>query len=78
MAHAREVGSHEGVPVNGVGSLTWRKSTWSIGNGQCLEAGGTVDGRLAVRDSADKTGPIILLPRGEWSNFLRKIKVGDL
>ncbi|MGH3299625.1 MAG: DUF397 domain-containing protein [Trebonia sp.] len=78
MAHAREVGSQDGVPVDGAGSLTWRKSTRSIGNGQCVEAARTADGWLAMRDSTDTTGPIIVLSQGEWSSFLRKIKVGDL
>jgi hypothetical protein len=78
MTHAQEVGSQEGVPVDGVGSLTWRKSTRSIGNGQCVEAARTSNGCLAMRDSTDKSGPVILISQREWSNFLRKIKVGDL
>lgn len=78
MAYAREVGSNEDVSADGVGTSTWRKSTRSIGNGQCVEAARMADGRLAMRDSADKAGPVILLPQGEWLNFLRKIKVGDL
>ncbi|HEY7276338.1 MAG TPA: DUF397 domain-containing protein [Trebonia sp.] len=78
MAHAREVGSQEGAAVDGVGSSDWRKSTRSIGNGQCVEAAKMADGRLAMRDSTDKAGPVILQSPGEWLNFLRAIKVGDL
>jgi hypothetical protein len=78
MAQAREVGSDEDVLAGGAGTSTWRKSTRSIGNGQCVEAARMADGRLAMRDSTDKTGPVILLSQREWSDFLRKIKVGDL
>jgi len=31
-----------------------------------------------MRDSADKAGPVIFLSREEWSNLLRRIKVGEL
>lgn len=78
MARAREVGSDEDVPADGVGTSIWRKSTRSIGNGQCVEAARMADGRMVMRDSTDKAGPVIRLSQGEWLNFLRKIKVGDL
>jgi hypothetical protein len=78
MAHAWEVGAREDVSAGEVDALTWRKSMRSIGNGQCVEAGCTTDGRLAMRDSTDKAGPTILLSRREWSDFLRKIKTCDL
>ena len=57
--------------------LTWRKSTRSIGNGQCVEAAKLTDGRLAMRDSMDKHGPIFLFTQGEWYVFLKEIKGGD-
>jgi hypothetical protein len=78
MARAREIGSDEAAPADGVGTSTWRKSTRSIGNGQCVEAARMTDGRMAMRDSTDKAGPVIRLSQGEWLNFLRKIKVGDV
>jgi len=54
----------------------WRKSTWSIANGQCIETA-TLDGRLVVRDSLDKAGPIATFTVGEWRTFLRDIKDGE-
>ncbi len=78
MAQAGEAGSHGSGPADGSDSLAWRKSARSIGNGQCVEAARMADGRLAMRDSTDKAGPRILLSQGEWSDFLRRIKVGGL
>lgn len=45
----------------------WRKATRSLNNGgECVElanAAGTVAGVVAVRDSKDPDGPILLLTR---------------
>jgi hypothetical protein len=55
---------------------SWRKSTWSIANGQCIETA-ALDGRLAVRDSVDKSGPSPTFTVGEWRTFIKSIKNGD-
>ena len=57
--------------------LTWRKSTWSIANGQCLEAAILADGTLGVRDSTDNAGTIARFAKGEWHTFIKDIKNGD-
>jgi hypothetical protein len=54
----------------------WRKSTKSIGNGQCIEAAVLADGFLAVRDSKNKSGPALFLDTGEWHTFITEIKNG--
>jgi hypothetical protein len=64
------------MPVNAIPS-TWRKSTRSIGNGQCVEAARLTDGHLAMRDSMDKSGPMIVLTQKGWRAFLDGIKGGD-
>jgi Domain of unknown function (DUF397) len=66
------------TPTEKGASLDWRKSTWSIANGQCIEAAALADGRLAVRDSMDKSGPIVNFTEGGWHSFLKGIKDGDL
>ena len=58
--------------------LEWRKSTWSIANGQCIEAVTLSDGHLAVRDSMDKNGPKATFTEGGWRTFLKRIKDGNL
>ena len=56
---------------------SWRKSKHSIGNGQCAEAAIYNDGRLAVRDSVDMSGPVLLFTQAKWQNFVEQIKDGD-
>lgn len=63
--------------ANKRGSLAWRKSTRSVANGQCIETATLPDGRLAVRDSVDKTGPTATFTPSEWSTFVKRIKNGD-
>lgn len=62
------------MTLDGTISSRWRKSSRSIGNGQCIEAASLTDGRLAVRDSTDRSGPIILLSQREWLAFIKEIK----
>ncbi|MFG3554542.1 DUF397 domain-containing protein [Micromonospora sp. NPDC047557] len=48
----------------------WRTSTRSSGNGNCVEVA-TVDGRVAVRDSKDRSGPVLAFGSAAWCSFLR-------
>ncbi|MEH1056569.1 DUF397 domain-containing protein [Micromonospora sp. CPCC 206171] len=47
----------------------WRTSTRSSGNGNCVEVA-TVDGRVAVRDSKDRSGPVLVFPSATWVAFV--------
>ncbi|MCX5069962.1 DUF397 domain-containing protein [Micromonospora lupini] len=47
----------------------WRTSTRSSGNGNCVEVA-TVDGRIAVRDSKDRSGPALAFAPAAWHSFL--------
>jgi hypothetical protein len=51
----------------------WRKSTYSGGNGSCVEIAdlGTA---AAVRDSKDRNGPKLIFTGGEWRSFVDSIK----
>lgn len=53
----------------------WRTSTFSVGNGACLEAG-TCGHGVAIRDSVDRSGPVLTFSAGEWEQFLGRVK-GD-
>jgi hypothetical protein len=77
MSQSMEEVPDKGVPLEEVTPLSWRKSTQSIGNGQCVEAARLTDGRLAMRDSMDTSGPLILFTRTEWHTLLRGIKEGE-
>jgi Domain of unknown function (DUF397) len=51
-----------------VSCVAWRKSTAS-NSGACVEVA-TVDGSVLVRDSMNRTGPILQMPSSAWSAFL--------
>jgi Domain of unknown function (DUF397) len=59
-------------------ALAWRKSTRSIANGQCVEAAALADGRLVVRDSVNKCGPVATFTVNNWRAFIKEIKDADL
>jgi hypothetical protein len=46
----------------------YRKSSRSIGNGACVEAGNSSSGVL-VRDTDDSTGPVLSFPAEAWAAF---------
>jgi hypothetical protein len=56
-------------------TASWRKSSHS-GNNGCVEVA-FVQGRVAVRDSKDRTGPVLVFDRHEWDAFLRGVRAGE-
>jgi Domain of unknown function (DUF397) len=55
---------------------TWRKSTHSANNG-CVEVA-FVDGQVAVRDSKNPGGPVLLFSEREWTAFVDGVRAGEL
>ncbi|MBT2423864.1 DUF397 domain-containing protein [Streptomyces sp. ISL-22] len=49
------------------------KSSYSSGNGECVEVARNIPGAVAVRDSKDADGPILQLTQGSWTAFLRSV-----
>jgi len=56
--------------------LEWRKSQRSTNNGACVEVS-SVGGQIALRDSKDPDGPILVYTPDEWSAFLHGTKNGE-
>lgn len=55
--------------------LRWRKSSFSKANGNCAEvaSGG---GAVLVRDTEDRTGPVLRITPAAWARFTRGVKRG--
>ncbi|MEO3789299.1 DUF397 domain-containing protein [Nonomuraea sp. B10E15] len=54
----------------------WRRSSKSGGNGQCTEVAFIGD-RVAVRDSKDRGGPVLMFTADEWRAFIAGAKLGE-
>jgi hypothetical protein len=48
----------------------WRTSNHSLGNGECIEVSSRIQGRVAVRDSKNPAGSILVYTADEWRKFL--------
>ncbi|MBV9381065.1 MAG: DUF397 domain-containing protein [Streptosporangiaceae bacterium] len=56
--------------------LTWVKSQYSGSNGQCVEIASAA-GKIAIRDSKDPGGPILVYTPGEFKAFLHGARNGE-
>jgi hypothetical protein len=48
----------------------WRTSSRSGGNGNCVEVAFLDDGTVAVRDSKDRGGAVLIFTPAEWDAFI--------
>ncbi|MFI1866549.1 DUF397 domain-containing protein [Streptomyces jumonjinensis] len=60
---------HHAAPV-------WRKSSYSSGNGQCVEVRDDFPGVMPVRDSKVPTGPCLAFAEPSWMSFVGALKTG--
>ena len=59
-------------------SAEWRKSSYSGGNGgDCVEVARNLPGVVALRDSKDPGGPVLVLTAGQWRAFLSGARDGE-
>jgi hypothetical protein len=55
-------------------ALNWRKASYSAGNGGgCVEAAST-PGAVLIRDTQDRTGPVLRFAPGTWRRFADQVK----
>ncbi|MEV7808630.1 DUF397 domain-containing protein [Microbispora sp. NPDC088329] len=56
----------------------FRKSSYSgATNDNCVEVATNVPGLVAVRDSKDRSGPVLAFTPSEWSAFIAGVKNGE-
>lgn len=66
------------VQAKDIACATWRKSSKSTYNGNCVEIARLNSGRVGVRDTKDQgTGPVLAFTASEWGAFLAGVKAGE-
>jgi hypothetical protein len=54
----------------------WVKSSYSgNGGGDCVEVARNLPRIVAVRDSKDPDGPVLLVSRDEWASFITRLRI---
>jgi len=54
---------------------SWRKSSYSDPDSDCIEVGRSPQGLIGVRDTKQNdTGPILSFAPDEWANFLEAVR----
>ena len=56
---------------------SWRKSSYSAANGNCVEVAQLVNGRIGVRDSKNVAMPALGFAPAEWRTFVGHVKRGS-
>jgi hypothetical protein len=64
------------MPTADLSRAAWRTSTRSGGNGNCVEVAANLPGVVAVRDSKDRTGPVLIFGHADWKAFT--VRLGDV
>jgi Domain of unknown function (DUF397) len=73
----REVQEEEALNVDLAGAA-WRKSSYSGNNGgDCVEVAGNLHAVVAVRDSKDRQGPVLIFGPAEWRAFAAAVRAGE-
>ncbi|MCX4666375.1 DUF397 domain-containing protein [Streptomyces sp. NBC_01381] len=52
---------------------TWVKSSYSTGNGACVEVKSPLSTAISVRDSKVTEGPVLAFPAESWSAFVSEV-----
>lgn len=70
------------TPANGIAATelvgaSWRKSSYSNSQGNCVEFAPLADGSVAVRNSRDPQGPALVYTRAEIAALIAGAKDGE-
>lgn len=80
VAAVRADSAHPG-PVEGPAPLDparagWFKSSFSQGNGECVECAALGGGKVGMRDSKRPEGAVLTFGPGEWRTFVSAMREG--
>ena len=79
--HEQDAGPEEaagGIPASSLQVARWRKAARSNPSGSCVELAELPDGRVAMRNSRNPTGPALIFSRTAIAAFLATAKKGGL
>lgn len=65
------------IAANVVTPVRWITSSFSGGGNNCVEVAILDLERIAVRDSKDPDGPMLILGRSAWCAFVRWVRAGE-
>ena len=68
---------HNGMSAELLPGATWRKSTYSGVQGNCVEVAALADGGFAVRNSRFPEGPALIFTAAELTAFVAGAKDGE-
>ncbi|MDQ4093553.1 MAG: DUF397 domain-containing protein [Actinomycetota bacterium] len=71
MSTHRQVGAYE------LARASWRKSSRSGNSANCVETCRLADGLVAIRDSKNRSGSVLIFTPGEWEAFTQGIRDGE-
>jgi len=53
----------------------WHKSSYSgNGGGDCVEVARNLPGSVAVRDSKNPHGPVLIVSKDAWASFITRLR----
>jgi hypothetical protein len=64
------------VPRYDLSRAAWRTSSYSGQNGDCVEVADNILSLVAVRDSKDRDGLLLIDPEA-WRGFMEQVKAGQ-
>ena len=56
---------------------TWRTSSHSGANGDCVQVASHGQALIAIRDSRNLAGPVLAFTAGQWKEFTGTLKIRD-
>lgn len=63
---------YNNIPVG-----AWRKSTFCNGAATCVEVAPLADGNVALRDSKEQDGSVLVFTPSEWAAFTAGVREGE-